>query len=147
MSCYDGLLQDEVGNGRHEQNAAIENGRLRSEVVLPHPSRHKGKEREPEEQVQVGPEDRPAHMLRDMEHVVMIVPVDADIDEAQDVAEEDRQERPECREVAAERNLHLQDHDGDDDGEDAVTECFHPILAHGSSLSLRKAQGAMSASS
>lgn len=28
-------------------------------------------------------------------------------------------------------DFEFEDHDGDDDGEDAIGECFHPVFGHG----------------
>src|SRR5215467_8173922 len=66
-----------------------------------------------------------------VEHVMVVVPVDRDKHEAQDVAEKDRQERRERAGLPAMRHLHLEDHDRDDDGDDAVGEGFEPSLTHG----------------
>jgi hypothetical protein len=76
----------------------------------------------PEQQMQIGPQDRAVHAFGDMQHVMMIVPVDADIDEAQHIAQEHREQRPQIGEAGAVRHLHLQHHDGDDDGEHTVAE-------------------------
>ena len=44
--------------------------------------------------MQVRPQDAAADVLRRMKQVVVIVPIDADVDEAQHVAQEYRQKRP-----------------------------------------------------
>jgi hypothetical protein len=62
--------------------------------------------------------------------MMVIVPVDPHVHEAEDIAEEDRQQRPERRQVLAVRNFQLQHHDRDDDGDHAVAERFEPVLAH-----------------
>jgi hypothetical protein len=43
--------------------------------------------------VQVGPQDAAADFLHGVQHVVVVVPVDADVDEAEHVAHEDRPQR------------------------------------------------------
>src|SRR4029077_14929775 len=63
-------------------------------------------------------------------HVMMVVPVDRQIDEAQKVAEKDRKQRLNGSPVGAVRNLQLQHHDGDDDGDDAVAERRQSFLRH-----------------
>jgi hypothetical protein len=67
--------------------------------------------------------------------MVVIVPVDRDVDEAQDVAEEHRQQRPKHADFASVWCPQFEHHDGDDDGDDAVTERLEPGFTHGSKLS------------
>lgn len=62
--------------------------------------------------------------------MVVIVPVNPDVKEAQHVAEENRQQRAESAKVLAVRHLHFQHHNGDDDGDNAVTERLKATLAH-----------------
>ncbi len=57
---------------------------------------------------------------------MVIVPVDADVDEAG----EHGHERHERGEVLAVRHFQFEHHDRDDDGDDAITEGFEPGLAH-----------------
>src|SRR3989344_3986164 len=83
--------------------------------------------------MQVGPQDRAAHMLRGMQHVMMIVPVNAEIDETQHISQENRQQRTQRGKISAMRHLHFQNHDGDDDGEHGIAERLHPVFTHISS--------------
>lgn len=59
-----------------------------------------------------------------MHQVMMVVPVNAEVHEAQYIAEEDRDQWLQCRNLGSVRHLHLQHHDGDDDGQDSVTKRF-----------------------
>ena len=68
-----------------------------------------------------------------VQHVMVVVPVDAEVDEAQHVAEEHGHERPSAARSVAVRHLQLQHHDGDDDGDHAVAERLEPILFHDAS--------------
>ena len=104
------------------------------EHVLAHPGGGERHQRDPEQQVQVGPQDRPGDRLHRVQHMVMVVPVDADVDEAQHIAQEDRQQRPQVGEGGPVRDLQLEHHDGDDDGDDAVAEGFQPSLPHAEPL-------------
>ena len=60
----------------------------------------------------------------------MIVPVDADVDKAQHVAQENGKQRLQRFEIVAVRDLQLQHHDGDDDREHTIAEGFEPVLFH-----------------
>ena len=92
------------------------------------------KQRQPEQQMQVRPQNAAADVFGGMEQVVMVVPVDADVDEAQHVAQEHREQRLQRGQIGAVRHLQFQHHDGDDDGEHAVAEGFQPVLFHFTSL-------------
>src|SRR5450631_1564114 len=80
--------------------------------------------------MQIGPQRPAVDVLNGMQHVMMIVPVDAHVDEADHVAQEYRDERHERRQVGAMRRLQLQHHDGDDDRDHAIAECFESPFTH-----------------
>jgi hypothetical protein len=61
--------------------------------------------------------------------MMVVVPVDAEIDETQHIADENRRQRRECGEVMTGRNLQLQHQDRDQNREDAVAESFEAVLA------------------
>jgi hypothetical protein len=75
------------------------------------------------------PELMTVHVATRLEQVVVVVPVDADIDKAQDVAQENRQQRFDRVPIRAVRHFQFQNHDRDDDGEHAITERFKPVLS------------------
>ena len=60
----------------------------------------------------------------------MLVPIDADVDEAEHIAYEDGPQRQQRLEIGFVRNFEFQHHDGDDDGDDAVAEGFQASFAH-----------------
>jgi len=80
--------------------------------------------------MKVRPEDAAGDPVAGVKHMVVIVPVDADVHETQHVAQEHRQQRQQRIDRLTVRDLHLQHHDGDDDGDHPVAECFEPSLAH-----------------
>src|SRR5438105_1709389 len=69
-----------------------------------------------------------------MQHVVMVVPIDAEKHEAQDVGQENRHERSQRLDAGAFGNFQLQNHDRDQDRDHAIAECFEPALRHLNSL-------------
>jgi hypothetical protein len=135
----DGGLQNVVGDGGHEEDEAVDGGGYLPEMVFADPGGGEREKREPEKQVEVRPEDAAADVFGGLEEVVMVVPVDADVDETEDVAEEDGQERFQCGEVGGVRDFQFQHHDGDDDREDAVAEGFEPGGFHGAGAGCPKA--------
>jgi hypothetical protein len=63
--------------------------------------------------------------------MMMVVPIDTDVNEAQNVAQQHRQDRFQRSKVNRVGNFQFQHHDRDDDGKNAITErfepgCFHP---------------------
>jgi hypothetical protein len=97
---------------------------------VPHPTGHEGKQGEPEQQVHVGPQDAAGDALGHREHVVVVVPVDAEVGEAQNVGQKNRLLRPQSRQTGAVRRAQLEHADRDDDGQHAVAERFEPVLAN-----------------
>lgn len=113
----DRRLQDAPGDRRHQRRDALECRRAWREVVLSHPSRGERHGRKPEQQVHVRPQDRPVHGFHNLKKMVVVVPIDGDVDEAEDVAHEHWPEREQVVKARPVRRLHLKHHDGDDDGE------------------------------
>ena len=56
-------------------------------MILSHPARDKRNQRQPEQQVHIRPQDGATHMLHGVQHVVVVVPVNGEIDEAENVTE------------------------------------------------------------
>jgi hypothetical protein len=75
--------------------------------------------------MRIPPEIAPVDPPGGMQHVVMIIPIDSQENEAQDVAKKNGPKRHQLRRV---RHLQLPYHDRDDDGENAVAECLEPVL-------------------
>src|SRR5260221_12981617 len=80
--------------------------------------------------MQIRPQDATRNMLRRLQEVMMVVPVDADVNEAQDIAEQNRKEWLQSRKTGSLWRLHFQNHDGNDDGEYPVTKSLHAALGH-----------------
>src|ERR1700675_2987817 len=99
-------------------------------MVLPHPGGNERGQREPKQQMQIRPQDASRNMLRRLQEVMMVVPVDADVNETQDIAEENRKEWLQSRKAGSLWRLHFQHHDSDDDGEYPVTKSLHAALGH-----------------
>src|ERR1700734_2034381 len=99
-------------------------------MVLAHPRRGKRDQRKPEEQVEIGPEDRTVDALRGIKHVMMIVPVNADIHKAQKIAYKDRQHRQQIMDIISMRNMQFQDHDRNDDRKYAIAKSLQTSLFH-----------------
>jgi len=95
------------------------------------PARREGNQGQPEEQMQIGPEHSTAHPPAGLQQVVMIVPVDPDVQETQHITEENRCQRQQRHHTFPFRALELQHHDRDDDGKHPITESFEAAATHG----------------
>src|SRR6266853_210962 len=96
-------------------------------MVLPHPGGNERGQREPKQQMQIRPQDAARNVRRRLQEVMMVVPVDADVNETQDVAEENRKEWLQGRKTGSLWRLHFQHHDSDDDGEYPITKSLHAV--------------------
>ena len=61
---------------------------------------------------------------------MVVVPIDADVNKTQHIAAKDRQHGLQSRKPLGLRDFELQYHDGDDDREHPVAECFKPVGCH-----------------
>src|SRR5215469_4986471 len=68
-----------------------------------------------------------------MQQVVMVVPVNPDVDETQNVSQQDWNHRLQRHQTCSTRRFHFQHHDCDDDGKNTVTERFKATFVHISS--------------
>src|SRR6185503_5360606 len=80
--------------------------------------------------MQVGPQDRAGNAVSDVHHVVMIVPIDTEVHEAQHVTQQHRNQWRQTFDAFTMWHLHFQDHDGNDDRYDTIKECLHSRLTH-----------------
>src|SRR5436189_121497 len=80
--------------------------------------------------MQVGPQNPSVNRVNDLEHVVMVVPVNAEEDEAHDVGGYGRHYGPERAPLRPVRHLELQHHDRDENRDHAVAEGQQPFRAH-----------------
>lgn len=80
--------QDSIGDSRAKHDHSIKSDRQGREPVQTDPYGHERYQREPEQQMQVGPEHRSSDPFDGLHHVMVIAPIDPDEDEAEDVTGE-----------------------------------------------------------
>src|SRR6516162_499366 len=107
-------MADSSRQHRHQQGDAVERGRDRSKVILPHPAGGEGYERHPEQQVDVSPQHPAIDMANQVKEMMVGVPIDRYVDETQHIAEKNRYYRAQGTEAGILWHLHLQYHDSDD---------------------------------
>ena len=61
---------------------------------------------------------------------MVVAPVDAEKEKTQHVAHEGRDQRTQRGQLRAVGHGQFQNHDGDDDGDDAIAERFQPSFTH-----------------
>ena len=88
------------------------------------PSGCEGNDREPEQEVKIRPQSSAVHLFCDLKQMMVIVPIDAEVNEAEDVTHERRNQVHEFRPLGMMGRAQFQHHDGDEDGNDSVTKCF-----------------------
>jgi len=100
-------------------------------AVRSHPSGDEWHERKPEQEVQVGPQDRTVYPYSGLEQMVVIAPKDCHGQETERVRQEEWHEGTQGSEVTTRWHLEFECHDREDDGEDAIAECLNAPLRHG----------------
>lgn len=93
MLFDDNRLEEVIGDPTDEEIHAIEGGGGLGEVIFAEPSGGEGDEREPKEEMEICPEDFAADVMDGVEHVVVVVPIDAYVNKAEEVTEECGYER------------------------------------------------------
>ncbi len=93
-------------------------------MACAHPRGDRGHEREPEQQVEVGPHGAAADAAGGPQQVMVIVPVNADERETQHVDQQPWDPIPQRVEGGARRRPELQHHYGNNHGEHPIAEAF-----------------------
>src|SRR6266550_1979042 len=86
--------------------------------------------------MQVRPQHSPVNVLDHLQQVMMVAPVDAEKDKAKYVTEKHGSDRRQRLPGGVMRHLQFQNHDGDDDRNHPITECFQPAFTHLPTLSV-----------
>src|SRR5437016_10161660 len=85
LQANETALEYRVRQSRHNEHKAVHRGGQRREVIFSGPVRHEGHQGEPEEQMEIGPENLAVHAVARLEHVMMIVPINTEENKTQNV--------------------------------------------------------------
>src|SRR5437764_1331500 len=86
-------LQNVIRERGHEQNAAVKRRRYRLKLVLAHPAGDEWKKRQPKKQMKISPHDPAADLAADVEEMMMVVPINPEVNEAEQISQKDREQR------------------------------------------------------
>jgi hypothetical protein len=113
-------------DGGEGANGGVESDGKGRDAADGNPVGSNGDERQREEESEVGPEDAVGDLIKVVDEVVVVNPVDAGLNEAEEIDEDEREFKAKRVEVVYffVGDMKLQDHDGDDDGDNAVREGF-----------------------
>ena len=120
----------EIGYGCEQEYRPIEKDWYFCKMILCHICCCKRYQREPEKEMSICPHDSSIDMFHGVKHVVMIVPIDGNIDKAQDISEKNWYEFHESMCVCTVGDFELQYHDSDDDSDDSIAKGFEAIFVH-----------------
>jgi hypothetical protein len=84
--------------------------------------------------MKIRPQNSRRNAFDRMKHVVVIIPIDSEINEAENVTQEYGDERPERFESLTVRNLQFEDHYRYDDRKNTIAERFKPVSTHSGNL-------------
>src|SRR6476619_5707480 len=124
MQCQQSSDQDGIRYPRKQQDHSIKSYWPLGKVVLTHPRSYKRNQRQPKEKVKICPEDFPVDKLRCMDQMVMVRPVDSQKDEAERVANKNRNQRPKALQSCLVRRPKFEHHDRYQDCDNTVAEGF-----------------------
>src|SRR5438132_1354927 len=130
MMTRDRCAQQKKRNGARRGDGGIKRDRKWQRVIVAEINRYPRDERDPKKQIDVCPKNERIDPGDEVNKVMMIDPVDGDDDEAKDIG---KKNRPHFRQGSwgrIMRGLQLQDHDGNENGDDAITERFEPVRSH-----------------
>ena len=130
MQRYEEAGENKVSDRRKQQDYAVQRDRPRGEMILAHPTGDERRERQPEQQVQICPQHATVDMLHRLKQVMVIAPVDAEKNETQHIAEENRGYRNQRGQRRFARHFQFQHQDGDDHRNHPIAERFHAALGH-----------------
>src|SRR5215472_5780834 len=80
--------------------------------------------------MQIRPKNLARDVVRGLKQVVMIVPIDAYVEETENVTEKNGNQWKECGEIAQGGDLYIEHQERDNDGKYAVTESLYTSFAH-----------------
>ncbi len=118
--------EDHPGDGGEGADGSVESDGSGRDAADSDPVGRDGDERQSQEEGEVGPEDAVGDLVEVVDEVVVVDPVDADLDEAEEIDENKGKVEAEGGEAGYlfAGDMELEDHDSDDDGDDAVGEGF-----------------------
>ncbi len=115
--------------GQKKDNS-IKGTRPGGEIIVAHPRRREGNQRQPKQKMQIRPENSTIHLSRGLKKVMVVIPIDPHKNEADQIAEKHRDRGLKRRQIPSFGNFEFEYHDGDDNRNHTVAKRFQSPLRH-----------------
>jgi hypothetical protein len=124
QAAADGQAQEEKAEAGQDHGGDVDGDREGVHLFFEDVGGEEREQREAEKEAEVGVEDTLVSLFGAVDEVVMVDPVNANESKGDEIEAEGGENGAEAGETVLVGNLELEHHNGDDDGDDSVGECF-----------------------
>src|SRR5690606_26984776 len=127
VTSHHGPQQNAPGNTGQQQDNPVKGRGDRLKMAFTHIGRGKREKGQPEQQMKVHPKDPAVDLLCSMHQMMMVVPINAQINKTQYISDQGRKHAVEIFKTLPFRYFYLQYHDRDYYGQNSIAKGFQTI--------------------